>query len=313
MSQPQETQSGLAGKLKAAGQYALKQAEKKKLETITLPSAYRALGKHLYSSGTFKDEFPAEFAAVSGFAKQIKDIQEHSGLRPAAEGMADKAKAAAVGAKEAAQTKGLQIQISQACGRLGSAVYGKHAESSGSTELVTPIANALSRITTLDSEIQQLSKVAVGNLLTPKRIVIAGLTVVVAMVAIVALLLWAGHKAGGFGAFASSKSNGWGGGVQVSGDSGSGTSVAASTDPSELKGLSTTAIKSKLGEPSLTWTHPSHANMHLYGWDAGNDKYIVIWEIETLDGSGRDIVEVTENKISKYRFDAIATKFENLK
>jgi hypothetical protein len=47
----------LAAKSKAAGQLAAKQAERAKLTQITLPNAYRPLGKHIHGAGSFRADF----------------------------------------------------------------------------------------------------------------------------------------------------------------------------------------------------------------------------------------------------------------
>jgi len=295
MSQHAENSTGLAGKLKAAGQYALKQGEKKKLETITLPSAYRALGKHVFSSSTFKEEFPTEFAEVSRLAKQIKDIQDQAKLRPTSEGMAEKAKAAAVGAKEAAQTKGLQLQLSQACGRLGSAVYDKRGDSSGPKELVNPIADARMKVSQLDSEIQQLSKAANGSLLTPKRIVIAGLTVVAAIVAIGAFVLVSGHKGRGLAGPLTTPNTGdrtWGDHGKDTSDVDETTAQRSTTPQAETKGGSAYENGQQIGKGLVK----QYKNL-------GRDGYRE--QISTLEKARNELIEADAPKEAVQRYNGI--------
>jgi len=85
----------LASRTRTAGQLVAKQAERTKLLQVTLPSHYRALGKHLYEDGSRRDEFATEFQAVDGLVEQIKTIHSRSADEPKAEGFTAKTKAAA--------------------------------------------------------------------------------------------------------------------------------------------------------------------------------------------------------------------------
>lgn len=200
-SQPESPKSGTfvdkfkaasksaAGQMKAAGQYAAKTAQRTKIASITLPGAYRALGKHICHEKAFLDEFPDQWKEVDDCLAQIKALQDQAAARPKAEGFGDKAKAAATATKETAQVKALEVRASQTMGRLGEAVFAKHGEQSGPEALVRPIVDARSQLQALDAEIAQLAESSKGKALTPKRIAIGGIA---ALLIVGVLVFWPG-------------------------------------------------------------------------------------------------------------------------
>ena len=180
--------ASVASRGKAAAQLIAKQAERTKLTTINLPSAYQALGKHIYSSGAHRAVFPGQHQQIDGLANEIKAIQGRSATHPKAEGIAAKAKVAATATKDVAQAKALQMKLNHALGELGMAVFDKQGSQSGPDELTRPLAESLSRLRTLDGELQQLSHAQAGQIVTPKRIVVGGAVLVVLIVA------WLAHS-----------------------------------------------------------------------------------------------------------------------
>lgn len=176
--------SRFTAKVKDAGVLAARQAERAKLTTVTLPSAYAALGRSILAAGSFRPDFSSAYAEIERINGQIASIKSGAAERQAqtAEGFAAKAKAAAAGVKDAAHVKVVEHQLSQAVARLGQAVYDRHGETSGPAELVAPIAAARSRLREIDSEIAHLSEGSRGGF-TPKHVlmlacVMAGLLLV---------------------------------------------------------------------------------------------------------------------------------------
>ncbi len=151
---------GLAASLlsrgKEAAQLAVKQAERTKITTINLPSSYQALGKHVYKSGSHRNDLTTPFQQIDGFLNEIKTIQARSASQPKAAGIADKAAAAAKATKDAAQVKVLQMKANHAVGQLGKAAFETYGEQSGPQELVRPITDLLARVAALDGELSKL-------------------------------------------------------------------------------------------------------------------------------------------------------------
>ena len=109
--------------------------------------------------------------------------------QPSAAQFADSARVWALPVRDALAMRRLRIRLKHVYTQLGKAVYEKHGEQSGATELVSPIANAHTRLAFLDADIRRLSEYPPGQVLTPKRIAlceIAGLAIL--LVVVVAIL-----------------------------------------------------------------------------------------------------------------------------
>jgi hypothetical protein len=171
-----EMAASLLSKGKAAAQLVAKQAERTKFANITLPNAYQALGKHVHNAGAFRDDLGDIYQKIDCL---LKDIEAHSTPGAKAEGFAEKAKAVAKATQDMAHVQSLQLKANRAFTELGTAAFEKHGEASGPTEAVQPVVDARARLEKLDSEISQLSQTQTGQIITPKRIAIGGLGVVV--------------------------------------------------------------------------------------------------------------------------------------
>ena len=133
----------LAAKSKAAGQLAAKQAERAKLTKITLPNAYRPLGKYIHGAGSFRADFRDIYARIDTLLTEISVL---SADKPKVQGFAKKAKAAAKAAKDKTQIKALHIMVNRAYTELGKAAFEKHGDKSGPTEIVKPILDCRGRL-----------------------------------------------------------------------------------------------------------------------------------------------------------------------
>jgi hypothetical protein len=171
----------LIANAKDAALFAKKQAERTRLISLTLPSLYQALGRHCFSSQDLRAEFAESFQQLDNLNSELSKIANQT--HGTAKSVGEKAKAMAGKAVQAAQSKQLSLRQSYSFGTLGKRVYDKHEAQCGPPELVRPIAEALSRVATLDDEISFLSALKTGSWITPKR------TAITAVVLVVFLLL----------------------------------------------------------------------------------------------------------------------------
>lgn len=169
----------LAATAKAAAQLTARQAERTKINQVTLPQAYAELGRQVHAAGNFRQELDPLFQKLDKTLSEIRNLQAGGQVAPTNQGLADKAKAAALAAKDAAHAKGLQLMMVTDFRELGKAVYEKYGEQSGAPETIRPVQDALARIATLDSEIAKLSETKSGKWITPKRFAIAAAIILV--------------------------------------------------------------------------------------------------------------------------------------
>jgi hypothetical protein len=184
----------LASRGKAAAQLVAKQAERTKLASVNLPGAYQALGKHLHDTGRLRSDLPDRYRAIDTLLAEIQAIQTRTAGQPKAEGFAARAKAAAQSAGDVAQLKTLQVRLNHALGELGEAAFERYGERTGPVELIRSITDLRARMTSLDMEIADLSKAAPGQILTPKRIALAGVASAVIVVLLVGRSFIGGSK-----------------------------------------------------------------------------------------------------------------------
>ena len=154
-----------------------------KLVNMTLPAAYQALGKQVHDADRYRDEFTELFQKIDGLQADMAALRTPE---EKTEGFAAKAKAAAKTASDVAHLQPLKMKVNHAFTELGKAVFEKHGAESGPEEVVRPVLNCRTRLAKLDLEIGQLSQSSQGNVITPKRIAVAGV-VVAAVVALFAV------------------------------------------------------------------------------------------------------------------------------
>ena len=167
--------SSFVSTAKATAQLAAKQAEKTKLTTITLPAAYRPLGKYCHESQQYRAEFSDLFQQLDAIKTKLAAITAKQNEKPSTpQSVTDRAKATAGNAMQAAQSQKLSMQQSSLFSTLGKAVYEKHANQSGPASVTAPIAGSLARLAAVDSDIARHSSAGKGSWITPKRLAIAG-------------------------------------------------------------------------------------------------------------------------------------------
>ena len=146
-----------AANTKAAAQVAAKQAERAKINQVTLPNAYWVLGKDIYTAGRFRDEFGDLYAKVDDTVGKIRAINQAAQNTPQPQSLTDKAKSAAGHAADLAKSKSLEVGANSLLRQLGHAAYEKHKGESGPQPLVDAIIEAVSDLAAIDADIQRLS------------------------------------------------------------------------------------------------------------------------------------------------------------
>ena len=158
------------------------QAERTKLNTLTLPAAYRALGKDCLQQKRHLDCVPELMSQLRSVLAEIKQLSEMATTQDAPKSFTDKAKAAGKQALDVARTKQLGMKRDSIIAGVGKGIYEQHSAGSGPIELVAPIQKSLARIAQLDAEIGQQSQIGKGSVLTPKRMLLGvGVVLIVFM------------------------------------------------------------------------------------------------------------------------------------
>jgi hypothetical protein len=165
-------------RLRAAGQLVVKQAKRTRLAVISLPHAYRVLGRHIEQVGAFQSDFPDLFRQSDALRTGMASPAGAAAVRPSAEGLHAKLNAVAIVAREMADAKVFEMRIAQIHGKFGNAAFDKHGVESGPAELVEPITQLRTQIAKLDEAINDLAEVGPGQFLTTKRILFGGIAAV---------------------------------------------------------------------------------------------------------------------------------------
>lgn len=173
---------GLTQASKAAARLAAAQARKTHLESVVLPASYGALGRDIYASGRFRDEFPELHGEIGEADSRVERLTSPRAQTPPAKGLAD----AAVGVKATAQAKALSLKKESLLRRLGELSHERHRESSGPEHLVRPIAEARSGVEALEGEIGRLAATGRGTWITPYRVLGASTALGVVLLALAA-------------------------------------------------------------------------------------------------------------------------------
>lgn len=172
--------------LASTGSLIAKKTERTKLATVTIPRAYAELGKSVYKDAGKRIAFTSQFEQLDKLLAERKKIHEDAKARPSASTFADKAKQVAAEATDLAKTKAIDLKVYQAFARLGESVYTKLGADAGPEDVVGPLATAITRRDTLDTETAGIEESAKGQWITPRRIVIGGIAllgfVVLAMI-----------------------------------------------------------------------------------------------------------------------------------
>ena len=187
-----EAFSAFAASAKAAARLAAKQAERTKLSNVTLPHAYRQLGKDIHATGSFRDQFPEEFAKADELKAKIAGLRQAAPERDVeSKSFKDRAKETAGKAKDAAHAKTLGVELNSVLRKLGKSAYETLGKDGGSPEVVTPIEECQHRIAVLDAEMQAIDNNAASGILTPRRLLVGvgALAAIVFLLGIIGLIV----------------------------------------------------------------------------------------------------------------------------
>ena len=183
--------SSLSATAGAAAKLVVLQTERTKLTTMTLPAAYRALGKDCVQQKRHLESVPELMQQLRSVMGDLKALSEAATAQPAAQSLTDKAKAVGKQAADFARQKQLGMKRDALNADIGKAIHDQQGDASGQTELVAPIRDALTRLSEVDADISRLSEIGKGSFLTPKRLLIGGGIAAVLLVGVMAIR-WSG-------------------------------------------------------------------------------------------------------------------------
>ena len=124
--------SNLSTSAGAATKMVALQAERTKLTSMTLPAAYRALGKDCLQQKRHLDCVAEVTAQLRSVLAEIKQLSEAATGHATPQSFTDKAKAAGKQALDVARTKQLGMKRDSLIASIGKAIYEKHSDSSSS-------------------------------------------------------------------------------------------------------------------------------------------------------------------------------------
>ena len=196
-----KTLGDLTETTKAAGHLAFAEVRKARLVKITLPAAYLALGRDIFTTGRFRSEYPELYSSKTSlpsppflppppFYAEIERVQaEITRLTTRRDGkpggtFAERAKQTASMIKDAAQAKALGLKMDSLMRQLGEVGFADQREKSGPESFVQPISECLNKIGDAEEQIRQQSAVSQGRSITPRRILYG----VIGTVALIVLL-----------------------------------------------------------------------------------------------------------------------------
>jgi GYF domain 2 len=192
-----KTLGDLTEKTKAAGHLAVAEARRTQLTKITLPAAYLALGRDIFSGGRFRSEFPELYAEIEHLQAEITRLTTGRSEGKPGGTFTEKAAQTASKIKDTAQAKALGIKLDSLMRRLGEVGFDAHKEKSGPESLIQPISESHAKIEVTDEQIRQHLSVSQGRWITPRRVLIGG---IVALGLVVLLAVFTKPKASGPGA-----------------------------------------------------------------------------------------------------------------
>lgn len=173
---------------KAAAQLAAKQAERAKINQLTLPNAYGVLGKAIYAAQKYQNEFADIYAEIDEGHQRVKALKEVNPA-PSTRTLSEGAKSAAARLRDSVAAKALAAKVAIQLRALGEAAYKTDGQLSGPADLTSAIADLQKRVAQLDADIAQIEQPYAGRAFTPKRIAIGGASAL-GVCLVLALLLW---------------------------------------------------------------------------------------------------------------------------
>ena len=181
--------SGLSKSAGAASKMVAMQAERTKLNTLTLPAAYRALGKDCLREKRHLECAAELTGQLRSVLAEIKQLSEAASGQDAPQSFTDKAKAVGKQTFDVARTKQIGMKRNSLIANIGKAIYSTHADKSGPIELVAPIGLALARVSEIEAEIGQQSQVGKGKFVTSKRMLVGAAIGVIIVLGVASRLM----------------------------------------------------------------------------------------------------------------------------
>lgn len=131
-------------------------AERVKLQTVTLPAAYLAFGKHCHSTRAGEGALADEMVAVDRLEASAAAKEKTTAV---AGSLADKTRALPIRGFAFASRKKAEVELNLALIRLGRSAFDKYGDSIGSASTISAITRARARL----AEIEDVLEVAAGN------------------------------------------------------------------------------------------------------------------------------------------------------
>jgi hypothetical protein len=238
----------LATDSRAAALLTAKRTDRLRVTQVSLPQAYRDLGKAIHSAQQHRSTFPDLYAEIDESLQRIQELRQ---VRPAkeTEGFSGRAKAVAATARNAAAAKAVSLKLAGQFRSLGEAVYEKDGQSSGPSLLTSAIAEHRQHIATLDAEIAAIEQPYAGRTFTPRRLAIAGALVLglLSFLGLSSFLGWSSHGTAASNATLVATDVG----LSTGRLSKSETTMAATATPSIKSQGRTTALSLANGRPSV--------------------------------------------------------------
>lgn len=149
------------------------QAELTKLQNITIPFAFLALGREIANQRLGQELFPDLYEKLDSVKREIISLSETSDEPASQRSLTDRAKAAGQQMADIARKKQMELKRESILRNIGESVYNQQSELTIPEHLAKPISEAIQRKEFIKTEIQRLSEIGKGGFLTPKRILVS--------------------------------------------------------------------------------------------------------------------------------------------
>lgn len=141
-----------------------------KLRRVNLASAHKALGRHAYEAGTYRDTLPEAHTEIDHIYNTVTGIEKRLADIPEAKDVTDKAKAMAGIIRSRLQIWLIKSKIASRMRKLGRAAFEHGGKASGPDELVQPVVGCLARIEQITEQIaEQIAELRAGRKAEPNQ------------------------------------------------------------------------------------------------------------------------------------------------
>jgi hypothetical protein len=175
--------SSVKAHAQTAGRIAVLTAERAKIASVSLPSAYAELGKQVSTTRTWETEFPNLFQEIDAIAKAIAANMTPKSSSTA-NTLTEKARTLAEKGVQVANAQKLAMQQKVLLARLGKMAYEKHGVNAGPDALIKAITPLTARLVALDKELAVNVQKAGGK----KRVAVIAVGILLGLVIIGGML-----------------------------------------------------------------------------------------------------------------------------